>query len=201
MEEIIGNIQEIALQNVALAPLIIFSLLLLAGFNIPISEDAMLFLSGFLAAKNPTYTVHFFTGVFLGAFLSDIICFYVGRILGPKLWKIKAWSKMVPQENVEKISHYYEKYGIITLILGRFIPFGVRNGLFLTAGLGKMNALKFALSDLLACTISCSTYFYLYYTYSTTAIEYVKKSNLLIFSIAIIITSTLIFLKRKKKNN
>ena len=38
--------------NVEWAPFIIFGLLVLAGFNIPVSEDMMLFISGVLAAKN-----------------------------------------------------------------------------------------------------------------------------------------------------
>ena len=59
---------------------------------------------------------------------------------------------MVSKEKVNQISDFYKKYGMITLMGGRFIPFGVRNALFLTAGLGKMNFFKFALSDLIACT-------------------------------------------------
>ena len=66
---------------------------------------------------------------------------------------------MVKPESVDKVSHFYERFGIFTLIVGRFVPFGVRNALFLTAGLGRMGFMKFALSDLLAATISCSVYF------------------------------------------
>ena len=42
-----------------------------------------------------------------------------------------------------QIENYYTKYGVVTLLIGRFIPFGVRNCLFVTAGIGKMRFWKF----------------------------------------------------------
>ena len=79
----------------------------------------------------------------------------------------------------------------------RFIPFGVRNGLFLTAGLTKMNFIKFALADLAACTISCTLFFNLYYKFGESVIEYVKKGNIVLFSFFLIGILTY-FLKKKK---
>lgn len=182
-----------------MAPFIIFGMLLLAGFNIPVSEDGMLFISALLASKNPDQLVPLFVGVYLGAYFSDIICYSLGRFLGPKLFEIKMFKNMVPQERIDRIHSFYEKYGIVTLIFGRFIPFGVRNGLFLTAGLGKMDFLKFALSDLLAATISCSIYFTLYYKYGSTVVEFIKDANIIIFGVAIAVV--LILWLRKKKLN
>ncbi len=178
----------------------IFGLLLLAGFNIPVSEDAMLFISAVIASKHTDYLPQLFLAVYMGAYLSDLICYSLGRILGPKLFEIKFFANMVPPERIEKIHAFYEKYGIVTLILGRFIPFGVRNGLFLTAGLGQMNFLKFSLSDLLACTISTVFFFTLYFHYGNTVIEYVKEGNMIIFSIALIGVGIYWFNKRRRAN-
>jgi membrane protein DedA with SNARE-associated domain len=72
---------------------------------------------------------------------------------------------------------------MLTLIVGRFIPFGVRNALFITAGLGKMNAIKFAVSDFIACTISCTFFFWLYFTYGESVIDIVKRGNIILFTI------------------
>ena len=104
---------------------------------------------------------------------------------------------MVKPEMVDKVGGFYEKYGILTLVLGRFIPFGVRNALFLTAGLSKMNFLKFALSDLLAATITCSLYFWLYYTYGEAMVDIIKQSNVVIFSVAAVVV-VFFLIKRKK---
>lgn len=186
--------------NVAMAPYMIFGLLFLAGFNIPVSEDVMLFVSAILAAKNPEYTIALFSAVFAGAYISDLICYaFMGRFLGNKIFKIKFFASMASPEKIQKVTNFYEKYGILTLLVGRFIPFGVRNALFLTAGLGKMNALKFAISDLIACTISCVSFFSLYYYFGETVIEYVKKGNIILFSVACVIVVVLFLKKRRAK--
>ncbi|WP_263458703.1 DedA family protein [Bathymodiolus japonicus methanotrophic gill symbiont] len=121
----------------------------------------------------------------------------LGRFIGPKLFTIRFFAKMVPSERINKISAYYKKYSVITLILGRFIPFGVRNALFLTAGLGKMNFIKFALSDLLACTISTISFFTLYFHYGESVINYIKQANILIFALVFILLG--VFWYRKKR--
>ena len=193
MEELLQIIQA----NIQYAHFIIFGTLLLAGLNIPISEDAMLFISAILASKNPDYLPHLFIGVYLGAYFSDLICYSLGRVIGPKLFEIRFFSNMVSTERITKISTYYQKYGVVTLILGRFIPFGVRNALFLTAGLGKMNFIKFALSDLLACTISSISFFSLYYYYGESVVTYIKQGNMVLFSLVFIILG--IFWYRRKQ--
>lgn len=195
MEHLIEIIQN----NVQYAHFIIFGALLLAGFNIPVSEDAMLFISALIASKNPEYLPHLFVAVYMGAYLSDIICYGLGRVLGPKLFEIKFFAKMASQDKIDKISLFYEKYGIVTLIFGRFIPFGVRNALFLTAGLGKMNAVKFALSDLLACTISTVCFFSLYYKFGESVIEYVKEGNIILFSLVAVVLTVYLIIKRKRR--
>ncbi|MCB9062697.1 MAG: DedA family protein [Halobacteriovoraceae bacterium] len=185
--------------NVATAPYIIFGLLFLAGFNIPVSEDMMCFVAAIMAAKNPQYLWPLFIAIYAGAYVSDVICFFLGRVFGEKLLKIKFFSSMVPPDRVKKIHSFYEKYGIITLILGRFIPFGIRNGLFLTAGLGKMNIAKFCLSDLTAVTISVCTYFTIYYHFGDTVLDTIKKSNYIIFSVAIVVVIYFLIKNRSKK--
>lgn len=193
MQEIIQIIQS----NIEYAHFIIFGILLLAGLNIPVSEDAMLFIAAILASSHPEYLPHLFIGVYLGAYFSDLICYALGRILGPKLFNIKFFANMAPPERIDKISAYYQKYGVITLILGRFIPFGVRNALFLTAGLGKMNFTKFALSDLLACTISTVSFFSLYYYYGETVIDYIKQGNRVVFGLLFVVLGVYWYQRKK----
>ena len=190
---------EIINQNVQYAPWIIFGLLLLAGFNLPVSEDGMLLISALLASQNPESSVPLFLGVFLGAYFSDLICFSLGYFLGPKIFEIKLFKKILTSERRDQLNHYYVNYGLITLIFGRFIPFGVRNGLFLSAGLSKMRPISFALADLLSCIISTSTYFYLYYTYGKAVIEYIKKGQYVIFALALAFVVYFVFQKLKKR--
>lgn len=193
MEELIQLIHA----NIHHAHFIIFSALLLAGLNIPVSEDVMIFISALLASKHPDYLPHLFMAVYLGAFFSDLISYCLGRFIGPKIFEIRFFANMVSPERISKIHAFYQKYGVITLILGRFIPFGVRNALFLTAGLGKMNFIKFALSDLLACTISTISFFTLYFHYGESVIIYIQQANSIVFTLAFIALG--IFWYRKKR--
>ena len=63
--------------HVEWAPWIIFGALLLAGLNIPVSEDAMLFVAAYLAATHPDYAVTLFLAVYAGAYL----CVSTGNFL------------------------------------------------------------------------------------------------------------------------
>ena len=192
MEEIIIYIQE----NLVYAPFIVFGLLLLAGFNLPVSEDALLFACGLLARQNPDKIIPLFLGVYLGAYTSDLICYWLGRSFGPRLWKIGFFRRAIGPQKVEKVRKFYRKNGFLTLLLGRFIPFGVRNALFITAGLFKMNFIKFALFDFVAVTLTCSIYFTLYYTFGNDVITYIKKGNIIIFTIFLMLA--VIYFYRKK---
>jgi membrane protein DedA with SNARE-associated domain len=193
MDALIDVIQN----HIEYAPIIIFGVLLLAGLNIPISEDGMLFIAASLATTNPEILLDLFLAVYLGAYFSDLICYGLGRLLGPKILQIKFFARMLSQDKIDKIHDYYQRYGILTLIFGRLIPFGVRNGLFLTAGIGKMSATKFACSDLFACTISTVSFFWLYYHYGTAVIEYVMEFNIVIFILALSVAGY-IYLRKGK---
>ncbi|MBT3235300.1 MAG: DedA family protein [Bdellovibrionales bacterium] len=194
MEELIHY----ATENVHLAPYIICGALLLAGFNLPVSEDLMLFISAILAREHEDLAPQLFIGVFVGAYFSDLICYWLGRTVGRKLLTFRFFATMATPQRIETIGNYYQKYGAITLILGRFIPFGVRNALFLTAGISRMNFLKFSLSDLLACTISSITFFYLYFTFGKEVVGYIRQGNYLIFGVALVVIIVLIFNRKKR---
>lgn len=180
---------------------IVFGALMLAGFNIPISEDLMIILSAVLAATVvPENTIFLFMGVFLGCYLSDWVCYWIGRKWGPRLWNIRWFAKSFDRKRLDQIHSYYEKYGFWTLVVGRFIPFGVRNCLFLTAGLGKMSFGRFILADGIACVISNTTLFAIAYyagkNYQT-LIQFIKTFNLFIFAVFLVSLIGIIWYKKK----
>lgn len=202
MDQVILEATQFINSNVQYAPYIIFGLLILAGFNIPVSEDLMLFTSAVLAAKNPDLATELFIGVFLGAYLSDLICYFImGRFLGRKIFRIKFFANIISEQRLQQISQFYERYGVATLIFGRFIPFGVRNALFVTAGISRMNVLKFSLSDLFACLVSCSFFFYIYFYFGEKVIETVKKGNIILFSLFIITAGVFYFKNKRSTKN
>lgn len=182
---------------------IVFGALMLAGLNIPISEDLMIIFSAVLAATIvPENTYKLFAAVFLGCYLSDWVCYWIGRHFGPKLWKWRWFARSVDPKRLDQIHAYYAKYGFLTLLIGRFIPFGVRNCLFLTAGMGKMPFPKFLLSDGIACICSNTTLFTLAYMVGKnyqSLIASVKTFNIFLFAAFVVSGIALFWYKRKKK--
>jgi len=141
------------------APLIIFALLVVTGFSLPVSEDLLLLASGALASTIlPEYTVELFCAAFFGSFISDCIAYGLGRMVGDKIYQMKAPEKML------RLASFYKKYGVLTLFVGRLIPFGIRNGIFMTAGAAKMQFYKFLLADGIACLGFSALLFYLAYS-------------------------------------
>ena len=193
MEELLQIIH----QNIGYAHWIIFGALLLAGLNIPVSEDAMLFVAALLATSHPDQFWQLFFAVYLGALLSDFICFGLGWFLGPHILELKPFRKQ--RKQINKVSAFYAKYGLGALFFGRFVPFGVRNALFLTAGIGRMKPIKFIAIDTLACTISCSFFFSLYYKYGSSVVEFVKQANFLIFGVVLIAVIFWLVKRRRAK--
>lgn len=182
---------------------IVFGALMLAGINVPISEDLMIILSAVLAATVvPENVEKLFLGVFLGCYISDWVCYWIGRSFGPKLWNISWFAKTFDRKRIDQIQSYYEKYGFWTLLIGRFIPFGVRNCLFLTAGLGRMPFGRFLLSDGIACICSNTILFTVAYSVGKNykaLLEMVKTFNIFLFAAFVVLIIALIWYKRKKK--
>lgn len=141
------------------APLIIFALLVITGFSLPVSEDLLLLASGALASTIlPEYAVQLFCAAFFGSFISDCIAYGLGRMVGDKIYQMKAANKM------HQLAAFYKKYGVLTLFVGRCIPFGIRNGIFMTAGAAKMRFYKFVITDGVSCFGFSSLLFYLAYS-------------------------------------
>ncbi len=177
-----------------------FGLLILAGLNIPVSEDLVFIISASIAATIvPQNTVYIFAGCFLGAYLSDIVAYSIGRFLGPKIFRFSFFKKTFPEQKIQKIEDYFEKFGKKTLFIGRFIPFGVRNVLFFTAGLIKLAVPKFLIVDLLALVCTSTILFTIGFTVGINYKNIFPYLDLYKFSLFIIFILFIVFIILKKK--
>jgi len=180
----------------------IFGLFILAGLNFPISEDLLIIVSGVLASTIvPQNLWKLFIAVFLGAYISDWIPYWIGRLLGVRLWKRRFFSRMVKPERLKQIQSYYARYGVLTLIVGRFIPFGVRNCLFAAAGMANLSFTKFLICDGLACLCSNATLFTISYLCGKNhqlLWTHLKWANIIIFTLFLIAIIAFFWYKRIK---
>ena len=191
------------LQHASQAHWVIFIAILLAGINIPISVDVLLVGAAFLAATLiPDHLWHLYFAIFLGCYFSAWIAYWFGRLLGKRLCKYKWFNRIMPPLRLEKIQRFYAKHGLWTLLLGRFIPFGVRNCIFMSSGMSRVSFLKFALWDFLACFTWSSLSFYCFYLLGQNyqlLFNHLKTINMLIFLAFSVTVIGFIWYKQRKK--
>jgi len=115
---------------------------LLIGFFLP--GDSLLFTAGFLASQkisgtNQNYlNLWILIGVtFAGAVIGDSVGYSFGHRIGRRIFT-KPDSRFFKRENLEKAENFYEKYGVKTIILARFLPI-IRTFAPIVAGVGKMH--------------------------------------------------------------
>lgn len=150
---------------------------MLTGFSIPISEDALLLMAGAIGGicghdQNTILQLYFW--VFLACWLSAWEAYWVGRLLGPKLLGIKWFRHILTEQRLLKIKKLLERFGIFTFIVGRFIPGGVRNALFMTSGLIKMPFSLFIMRDIGAALFASGVLFYVGHLFGSNFTDLLK---------------------------
>jgi membrane-associated protein len=85
--------------------------------------------------------------LFLAAVLGDQVNYSIGRYVGPRVW---GWeqSRFFNRRAFERAHAFYERYGGITVVLARFMPF-LRTFVPFVAGVAEMNRATFTLFNLL----------------------------------------------------
>lgn len=193
--------------NAQFAGLILFSLLIASGFNVPISEDIILITAGALSATclSEEFWV-LYLSVFAGCWFSSWIAYWIGRTLGPKLYDIGWFNWAITPKRIRKLHEYYEKFGALTFVVGRLFPGGIRNALFMSAGMGKMPFPVFILRDFLAVSTSSSLIFYLGYIFGQNyqlIIDYFLTYNRIVLGGLIVVVLSLLisfWLKHRSKS-
>lgn len=109
------------------------------GFFFP--GDSLLFTAGLLASQGYLPLAGLIAGAFVAAVLGDSVGYAFGKKVGPALFS-REDSKLFKREHLAHAQHFYEKYGVRTIILARFIPI-VRTFAPIVAGIGTMEYKKF----------------------------------------------------------
>jgi membrane-associated protein len=104
--------------------------------------DSLLFVVGALAGAGLMSYPLVMALLLVAAVAGDQVNYSIGRYFGPKVF---AWpdSRWFNRRAFEQAHAFYEKYGGITLVLARFMPF-VRTFVPFVAGVAEMNRGKFS---------------------------------------------------------
>ena len=200
------DIKELLMGMLPYTQFISFSLLVLSGFSLPISEDIVFIISASIAATAvPENRYYIFLGCFLGAITGDTVAYCIGRyginrILNNKfLERIKFINREKTESRLRRMEEYFRRYGGKTIFFGRFIPFGARNAIFMTCGLIRMKFLKFIITDLAALACTSAILFTLGYSFGNKyeiIFPYLQRYKFFMLGFVIVLIAVLLIRKK-----
>lgn len=191
----------------AYAPYIFFALLLLSGIGIPVSEDLVLLVAGALGSlcmQEVESVTTLYVWVFLGSWISAWEAYCLGRFFGPKLLTLKWFRRIMTPKRLVKMKIRIEKFGAFIFFVGRFLPGGVRNALYMTSGLTKMPFKLFLMRDVGACLLSTATFFSVGHFFGSNYQEIVKyfkhyeEAVLVVIVLVVVILTLFYWLKTER---
>jgi membrane-associated protein len=103
--------------------------------------DSLLFVAGTFAALGSLNLTWLLVLLTIAAILGDTINYWIGNYIGPKVFQMQN-SRVFRKEYLDRTHQFYEKYGPITIVIGRFIPI-IRTFAPFLAGVGSMTYGKF----------------------------------------------------------
>ncbi|PID63230.1 MAG: hypothetical protein CR974_02205 [Gammaproteobacteria bacterium] len=181
--------------HVIYAPVVIFLILFVSGFGLPFSEDVLVVLSGVLASQHVAMLVPLYLGVFFGAYAGDSATYWLGRILGVKLLQTRLLKNQIHPDKLNTVGRLFAQKAILVMLLGRFVPFGMRMLVSLTAGMTKFDYKKFVVFDALAVLLTTGLTFSLSYYFGDAIVIVLDKVKYLLLAL---IVSYLVWLGLKK---
>lgn len=98
--------------------------------------DSLLFVAGALAGAGYLNIEILLICLIVAAVLGDSVNYWIGNRVGMKILE-KNYS-LVRRDHLEKTEHYFTKYGGLTIVIARFVPF-IRTFAPFLAGVGKMS--------------------------------------------------------------
>jgi membrane-associated protein len=92
---------------------------LLAGFFLP--GDTLLLTAGILASAGKLNLPLTMIVCAVGSICGDQLGYYIGHKLGPRVFN-RPESRFFHPENVVKARAFFDKYGLVTILIARFVP-------------------------------------------------------------------------------
>ena len=159
--------------------------------------DSLLFISGTVVAA-ASLNVHVLVLVLaIAAILGDSVNYAIGRYIGPKAFS-KPDSRWFKQDHLRRTQAFYDKYGGVTIIIGRFVPI-IRTFAPFLAGVAQMSYPRFLAYNVVGGILWISSLVYAGYLFGN--IPWVKD-NLTFIVIGIVVVSLIpvatTFLKERR---
>lgn len=201
IDSIVGAIQSI---HEPWAYFIIFGILLLCGFGLPIPEDITLIAGGIMAyyGKADVY-VMILVGL-LGVMLGDGAMFQIGKRYGNRVFEWKWMKRFLHTDRLDAVKDKLRNHGYKVIFSARFMP-GLRSLVFLTSGALGIPFRIFLFFDGLAALISVPAIVYSCYFFGDAihdavhVIKNVEQGVLAVIVIGILYFLVKYFIKRYRE--
>ena len=146
--------------------------------------DSILFIAGTVVAAASLH-VHLLVALLIvAAILGDSLNYAVGHYIGPRVFD-KPDSRWFKQEHLRQTQGFYDRYGGVTIIIGRFIPI-IRTFAPFLAGVAGMSYRRFLSYNVIGAVLWISLLVYAGYLFGN--IPWVKD-NLSLIVIGIVVVS------------
>ncbi len=122
----------------------IFSLLVFGIIGLPIPDETLLTLSGYLIYKGHLHLLPTFIAAYLGSVCGISISFAIGSTFGHHFIIKYGRFVHITEERLKVAHNWFEKIGRWTLLVGYFIP-GVRHVIAIFAGTSELSMWEFAI--------------------------------------------------------
>ena len=146
--------------------------------------DSILFISGTVVAT-AGLNVHVLVALLIGAaILGDTLNYSIGHFIGPRVFD-RPDSRWLKQDHLRRTQAFYDRYGGVTIIIGRFVPI-IRTFAPFLAGVAGMTYRRFLSYNVIGGIAWISSLVYAGYLFGN--IPWVKD-NLTFIVIAIVVVS------------
>ncbi len=146
--------------------------------------DSILFIAGTVIAT-ADLNIHVLVVVLIAAaILGDSVNYSIGHYIGPRVFD-KPDSRWFRQDHLRRTQAYYDKYGGVTIIIGRFVPI-IRTFAPFLAGVAGMRYRRFLSFNVIGAVAWIASLVYAGYLFGN--IPWVKQ-NLTLIVLGIVVVS------------
>ena len=176
----------------------IFSLLVFGIVGLPVPDETLLTLSGFLIYKGTLQLIPTFLAAYFGSITGISISYAIGSTFGHRVLIKYGHYIHITEERLQKAHNWFEKTGRWTLIIGYFIP-GIRHIVAIFAGTSELQLWEFALFAYTGGLIWTATFLSVGYFFGDnwSSVLDIINHHIIIFTIVFLVLITFYLLYKK----
>ncbi|KRP32747.1 MAG: hypothetical protein ABS32_02615 [Verrucomicrobia subdivision 6 bacterium BACL9 MAG-120820-bin42] len=189
--------------------LAMFGILFVSAMGVPLPEEPLLVASGLSVGWGSSSYGLTCGACLLGILSGDLWVYFLGRRGGTWFLQTRLGSLVFSAKRQDSIERLFEKHGLKTVFLGRFIP-AVRFGVFFFAGRHRMDIRKFLGLNSIGALVYAPLWIWLSAVagerFARTpaaarlAEQWVERGSLILIGLVILISAGMIWGAGKKKS-